>query len=478
MPELNLNHIDQITRDVRLQEIGFSHLFHDLVDHICCDIEYQMQQGLPFDDAYRNVKAKIGFRGLKQIQEDTLYAVDNKYRNMKKLMKISGVTGTIMLGFAAIFKIMHWPLAGVLLSLGALVVSFLFLPSAFSVLWKETKNQKKLILFISAFFAGVAFILGMLFKIQHWPGAGYIITFSMIIGIFLFIPSLLYQLFLDKDKKHKRLLYIIGAISVVLYCTGFWFRIMHWPLASISVVTGSFVFVFIFLPLFTRMQWKTDTHVNPRFIFMVIAALLFIVPGALVNLNLERNYEGGFYQRLGKQEALLELQRAHNKLILVHFTDSAAFHNMDSIHSATEKLLGTISQIQHNMVVISEGPAGTPDKSLLELSDSGVNTHIVHTNIKKPFLPSPTALMLIPGCQPRIILEKEISGYEALLTDLLGAEWTKVHSPQLNPSGYLPGTLNNYRSLTLATSINGLSVLSSGILLTEADALNHLSSKN
>jgi hypothetical protein len=130
------------------------------------------------------------------------------------------------------------------------------------------------------------------------------------------------------------------------------------------------------------------------------------------------------------------------------------------------------------MVVISEGPAGTPDKSLLELSDSGVNTHIVHTNIKKPFLPSPTALMLIPGCQPRIILEKEISGYEALLTDLLGAEWTKAHSPQLNPSGYLPGTLNNYRGLTLATGINGLSVLSSGILLTEADALNQLSSKN
>jgi hypothetical protein len=142
MPELNLHHIDQITRDVRMQEIGFSHLFHDLVDHICCDIEYEMQQGLTFDEAYWKVKAKIGFRGLRKIQEDTLYVVDSKYRNMKKLMKISGVAGTIMLGFAVIFKINHWPLAGILITLGAFVLSFLFLPSALCSLEGDKKPEK------------------------------------------------------------------------------------------------------------------------------------------------------------------------------------------------------------------------------------------------------------------------------------------------------------------------------------------------
>ena len=48
------------------------------------------------------------------------------------------------------------------------------------------------------------------------------------------------------------------------------------------------------------MQWKEEKHVNARFIFMVVAPLLFILPGALVNLNLERNYEDGFYLRQGK----------------------------------------------------------------------------------------------------------------------------------------------------------------------------------
>ena len=35
MPELSLNHIDQISRDVNREEIRFSHLLEDLIDHIC-----------------------------------------------------------------------------------------------------------------------------------------------------------------------------------------------------------------------------------------------------------------------------------------------------------------------------------------------------------------------------------------------------------------------------------------------------------
>jgi len=477
MPELNLHHIDQITRDVRLQEIGFSHLFHDLVDHICCDIEYEMQQGVPFDEAYRKVKAKIGFRGLKKIQEDTLYAVDNKYRNMKKLMKISGVSGTVLLGVAVIFKISHWPLAGVFLTLGALILSFLFLPSALTVLWKETRNQKKLILFIAAFIAGVAFILGMLFKIQHWPGAAIMVTFGLLTGIFLFIPSLLSQLFGDKEKKHKRPLYVAGAISLIIYCAGFWFRIMHWPMATLFIVTGSFTLICIVLPLFTRMQWKEEKHVNARFIFMIVAPLLFILPGALVNLNLERNYEGGFYLRLVKQQELLDLQEAAviNKLKL--FTDSAEFQKMQTIHNAAENLLETINLIQHNMVTISEGPAGNPDQTLLELSGSKIKTPVNYIGLKKPFHPSPSALMLLPGCTARRILENEISGYEKTLSDILGDEWIKKHASLMNISSYLPDAVTEFRNLALAPDLNRLSLLESGILLTESAALSHLSSK-
>ena len=90
MPDLSIENIERISRDVRRQEITFSHLLDELIDHICCDVENEMQNGLTFLEAYRRVKQKMHPRRLKEIQEETLYAVDTKYRNMKNTMKISG----------------------------------------------------------------------------------------------------------------------------------------------------------------------------------------------------------------------------------------------------------------------------------------------------------------------------------------------------------------------------------------------------
>ena len=59
---------------------------------------------------------------------------------------------------------------------------------------------------------------------------------------------------------------------------------------------------------------------------------LFIIPGALVNLNLERNYEGGFYLRMGEQEVLTDIQKVSNRYILEHFSGSPEFQNMEAIH--------------------------------------------------------------------------------------------------------------------------------------------------
>jgi hypothetical protein len=147
MPELSFRDIDQISNDIRKQEITFSHLADELIDHLCCDVEYQMKNGMSFPEAYRFVKEKMGSRRLKEIQEETLYVVDTKYRQMKNTMKISAIAGTIMLGFAALFKVMHWPGAGILLTLGAFTLAFVFMPSALTVLWKESHSSKRLFLY-------------------------------------------------------------------------------------------------------------------------------------------------------------------------------------------------------------------------------------------------------------------------------------------------------------------------------------------
>ncbi len=477
MAELNLYHIDQITSDVKMQEIGFSHLFHDLVDHICCDVEYHMQQGMSFDEAYNMVKAKIGFRGLKKIQEDTLYVVDSKYRKMKKLMKISGVAGTIMLGFAAIFKISHWPLAGVLMTLGAFVLSFLFLPSALVVLWKETKNQKKLILFISAFIAGVAFILGMLFKIQHWPGANIAILAGLVTGAILFVPSLLFQLFGDIQKKHKRIVYVIGALSILIYATGFWFRLFHWPMAGTLMMLGAIVLFFIAFPWFTWIQWKNETSVNGRFIFMVIVPLLFVLPGALVNLSLARTYENGFYIRLKKQDALLKFQEKANIRFLTQYRDSVSSVTMNGIHSATGELISLINLVEQNLVAVAESKEKNPNMALLELKGSYDFDPASDKFPGAPFSTRPVSLMLLPGSKARVILEKGIDSYKQKLMSQLGQNWVKDYEPLMNAQDYLPANNSREYELALMPYLNSLSLLKNGILVSESAALKEIAGR-
>jgi uncharacterized protein with PQ loop repeat len=182
-----------------------------------------------------------------------------------------------------------------MMSLGALFLAFIFLPSALSVLWKETHNTKRLFLFLSAFFAGILFIIGTLFKIQHWPMAGAILTLSALSGILFFIPALALSRFSDQENKAKRPVYILGAAGIVFYVAGLLFKIQHWPLATVFLVTGILLLFFLAFPLFTWLTWKEENHVSSRFIFLVIGSLLIIVPGALINLNLQHFYQEYYY---------------------------------------------------------------------------------------------------------------------------------------------------------------------------------------
>ncbi len=84
MPELSPGEIDQISRYIKSQGITISHLPDDLIDHFCCKVENEMMKGSSFNDSFNAVRRKTGSRRLVEIQEETLYAIDAKYRKMKK----------------------------------------------------------------------------------------------------------------------------------------------------------------------------------------------------------------------------------------------------------------------------------------------------------------------------------------------------------------------------------------------------------
>ena len=474
MPEISLQNIDQISRDVSKQEITFSHLLDDLIDHICCDVENEMQNGLSFSEAYRRVRQKMGSRRLKEIQEETLYAVDSKYRKMKNTMKISGVAGTIMFGFASIFKIMHWPGAGILITLGAMVLAFVFLPSALVVLWKETRNRKRIFLFISAFVSGICFIAGTLFKIQHWPGAGSILLLGAFSGILLFIPSLLIDRLNDPENKTKRPVYIFGAAGCALIIAGVFFKIQHWPLATVSMVFGLVLLCIVAFPWFTWITWKDESHISSRFIYMVIGTILLIVPSALLNLSLQRSYLNQYYPNNNQQTAMYNYLCMNNNSLVIRLQDSLTYPKLLQLHTRTTGVLAVISNIQEKMVQESEGEPGKPAVSSAQISQTETGQEILYNKLSRPFDINPAKDFLLPGSEARQDINIAMAEYLDYLTGIIPGEDLIRYKNLLEPSTYLSVENSNSGDMSLMTALHSLEIMKNGLLTVESCVLKQV----
>ena len=475
MPELTTDQIEQIALEIRKQEISFSHLADELVDHLCCVVEDEMSNGHSFADAFKKVKQNIGPRRLREIQEETLYAIDTKYRIMKNIMKISGVAGTIMVGIGAMLKIQHFPGSGILLTLGTLILAVFFLPTSLGVLWKETHNKKNLFLFVSAFISGVLFIFGTLFKIQHWPSAGILVILAAFSAIFLFIPALLVSKLQDPSKRIKRPVYIIGAAGIIFWVAGMMFKINHWPYASLLMLSGVITVSFVALPFYTWMTWKDENNVDPRFIFIVLGTLLIIVPAILINLNLQGRFSDNFYSHVEQQQLLYNYKYNQNLKQIGRYQDSANFPLIAKIHRETAGLLRLVGDIQVKMVMESEAAAAGPAQhsDLIIPTDNGPEINV--TRLKRPFDRKAVMDLLSPKSAGRTELEKALSEYVKSLATLTSDETITTCRAILDPAAYMPAEGSNPEGLL--SGLHSLELLKNGILTAESDILRALTER-
>jgi len=477
MHELSLYHIDQITRDISKQEITFSHLIYDLIDHVCCDVEYEMQMGLDFSEAYKKVKRKMGEGRLKEIQKETLYAIDLKYRKMKKTMKISGIVGTILFGCATLFKIMHWPLAGSMLTLGAFTLVFIFMPSTLGVLWKETHNRNKQFLFISGFLTGIFFVAGTLFKVQHWPAAFLLLSIAAFSGLILFLPSLIINRFGDEENRQKRPVYIVGSIGIVLYVLGMLFKIQHWPASTFMMVLGVIALVIIGLPWYTWITWKEENHITSGFLYILIGTLVIIVPGALVNLNLQSNYNEGFFDQTRNQQLLYNSIFENNMLQLTLHHDSLNYGDLEKVHNRTVKVLDLIGDIQMQMIRQSESEMGKPEDNKLQINRTESGPDINFKNLSEPFSKKPADDFLIPGNLLYTQLESALRDYSDFLMSIPSVTDMRKYLPLLKLSPYFspsPETTGE-TTLPLITALHSLYMLKTCIVTLESGVLSDIS---
>jgi hypothetical protein len=472
MPELTLENIEKISRDVKKQDITFFNLADQLIDHICCDIENEMEEGLTFYEAYRRVRQNMGPQRLKEIQQETLYATDTKYRFMKNTMKISGVAGTILFGFAVLFKIEHWSGAGFMLTIGALILAFVFMPSALGILWKESHSRNRLLLFISGFLTAMFFIFGIVFKVQHWPDANLLISLAGITCLFCFLPLIVAYRLSDQENKPKRPVYLIGALGIIFYSAGMIFKLLHWPAATFLMVAGLIILSVAAFPWYTWLMWKDEKHISSRFLFIVIGSLAIIIPGALFNLNLQYAYEDGFYPHQQQQQELFKYLNNRNSTMVNFHKDSAGYAEIEKLHSATKDIISLIDDIQVKMVRASEGEPGKPAVADEQILKTENGTEIQYRMLTRPFQPGPVRDFLLPGCTSRKELDKAMQEYCNLISELVPERDRGKYKVFLEPSAYLPGDSAENTEMSLMTGLHALELLKNSLLTIESKIFN------
>jgi len=137
---------------------------------------------------------------------------------MKQKLYIFGVITAIVILVGAIFKINHWPGAGYLLIIGLVTLVLVFLPLALIDHYKGAGNKQNLLLHIVTWMTCFVIFIGMLFKIQHWAGAAPLVAVAFIFPYIVFLP-----VFLVTTAKNKNfniyntvfVLLLLAANSVV-----------------------------------------------------------------------------------------------------------------------------------------------------------------------------------------------------------------------------------------------------------------------
>ncbi len=133
---------------------------------------------------------------------------------MKKSIYILGITCLSITLFGTIFKVMHFPGATILMTVGLGVLALLFLPITYYKLLNSTNDKLLKFVFHTGFIAFSVGFIGMLFKINHWPGANWFLIVSLPLPFILFLPS--YIIYHSKRKLKNNLNYF-GIILFMIY---------------------------------------------------------------------------------------------------------------------------------------------------------------------------------------------------------------------------------------------------------------------
>jgi hypothetical protein len=163
-------------------------------------------------------------------------------------------------------------------------------------MFKNEKNMKKFIIIGTLASINIA-ILGAVCKVLHWPGASIFLTIGIGLFCFVFFPLALIQAYRDSNRTQKPL-YIVGFICTVIVFVGALFKIMHWPGAGFLLIIGIPLPFVLFLPLYifyhSKSKEKSILNLLGVMFLMVFIAIFSSILALNVSYDVLKNYQSTY----------------------------------------------------------------------------------------------------------------------------------------------------------------------------------------
>lgn len=136
----------------------------------------------------------------------------------------------------------------------------------------------KKVMIMSGAFSAFTFIIGSLFKIMHWPGASILLLTGIVFFCFLFLPILSILKVKEQKQSKDKLLIGIATLFGIVICLATLFKVMHWPFANILWSSSLGMLFFLFLPIYFFGGIRNpETKTNT-----IISSILILTAGGLL----------------------------------------------------------------------------------------------------------------------------------------------------------------------------------------------------
>ncbi len=186
-------HIDFVAAEIEARGVTQPDLAESLLDHFCCAIEFEMEHGLSFDDAWRKAYLQVCPDGLKEINREVQHIITHqKHHTMKKFVFILGFLSAFVFAVGYFFKILHWPTANINMTIGSALFSLGFVPMYFLLKYRIDQSQgtaKPKFNYLLDFGLALIICLGVFFKVLDLPGANIIFFANCFLFTLVFLPK-------------------------------------------------------------------------------------------------------------------------------------------------------------------------------------------------------------------------------------------------------------------------------------------------